>query len=188
MNSEKLKKPLLSVLAAYVMCFIFRFIEYFFIQTDRTFWGEAFLHKLVGIAILCVALKGFSLRAQEIGFTKGGVLKCTLKGLAFALAIFAVAYSVEFVIIATQGGQPSLQLYVSSYAVDGNVGNQTGISFFGICIIGNIINVVMEEGMFRGLFQKLLEQNYKFIASAVIASLLFGFWHVPSGSLPKAAA
>lgn len=175
---NKLKKPLLSVLAVYMVCFVFRFIEYFFIQTDRTFWGETFLHKLAGIAVLCVALRVFSLRAQEVGFTKGGTLRRILQGLAFGLAIFAVAYSVEFAVIAAQGGQPSLQLYVSSYAVDGNVGNQTGLLFFVICIIGNMINVVMEEGVFRGLFQKLLEQKYKFIASAVIAALLFGFWHV----------
>ena len=175
---KKLKQPLLSVLAVYAACFVFRFIEYFFIQTDRTFWGEAFIHKLLGIGILCVALRIFSLRAQEIGFTKSGILKRTLQGLGFGLAVFAMAYGVELAIVAAQGGQPTLQLYVSSYAVDGNIGHQTGLLFFAICILGNIINVVMEEGVFRGLFQKLLEQKYRFITSAVIASALFGVWHI----------
>lgn len=175
---NKLKQPLLSVLAVYVICFAFRFIEYFFIQTDRTFWGEAFIHKLVGIGILCVALHVFYLRAREIGFTKNDSLTRTLQGIGFGLLVFSVAYGVELALASAQGGQPSLQLYVSSYSVDGNIGNQTGLFFFAICILGNIINVVMEEGIFRGLFQKLLEQKYRFITSAVIASALLGVWHI----------
>lgn len=127
----KSKKPLLTVILIYSICYLFRFTEYFLIQTDRTFWGEAFLHKVMGIVILCMIVRFFSLR-----------------------------------------------LYISSYTMEGNTGNQTGLLFFAICIIGNVINVIMEEGVFRGLFQKLLEQKYKFIASAVLISMLFGVWHV----------
>ncbi len=36
----------------------------------------------------------------------------------------------------------------------------------------------MEEGIFRGLFPKLLEQKYTFIVSAIITSCLFGMWHI----------
>ena len=59
-----------------------------------------------------------------------------------------------------------------------NIGNQTGILFFLICIVGNIVNVLMEEGVYRGLFQKILQQKYRFIAAAIICSILFGAWHV----------
>lgn len=175
---NKLKNPLLSVFAVYAICFFFRFIEYFFIQSDRTFWGEAFIHKLAGIAVLCGTIRVFPLRAREIGFINRDMTKRALQGLAFGLSVFAVAYGAEFALVAMQSGRPSLQLYVSSYAVDGNIGNQTGLMFFAICILGNIINVVMEEGVFRGLFQKLLEQKYKFIVSAITSSALFGVWHV----------
>lgn len=174
----KPKNPILSTLVVYAICFFLRFIEYFFIQTDRSFWGEAFIHKLAGIAVLFVAARIFSLRAQEIGFVKRKVIPRILQGLAFGFAVFTVAYGLEFALAASRGGQPVLQFYVSSYAVDGNTGNQTGLLFFAICILGNIINVVMEEGVFRGLFQKLLEQKYKFITSALLSSVLFGVWHV----------
>ena len=36
----------------------------------------------------------------------------------------------------------------------------------------------MEEGIFRGLFTKLLNQKYTFVLSAIISSCLFGFWHM----------
>lgn len=46
----KLKRPLFTVIFLYFLCYLFRIIEYFLIQTDRTFWGEAFLHKVMGLA------------------------------------------------------------------------------------------------------------------------------------------
>ncbi|MEA4987706.1 MAG: CPBP family intramembrane glutamic endopeptidase [Anaerovorax sp.] len=147
-------------------------------RTDKTFLGEAFLHKLIGIFILLIAMRLLTITAQEIGFTKNNILKRTFQGLILGTAVFLVAYSVEIFISVMQGKFQSLELYVSSYAVDGNIGNQTGISFFLICIAGNIINVVMEEGIFRGLFQTILEKKYNFILSAVIASILFGLWHL----------
>ena len=38
----------------------------------------------------------------------------------------------------------------------------------------------MEEGVFRGLFQKMLGDKYSFIIAAIIASALFGVWHIMS--------
>ena len=42
----------------------------------------------------------------------------------------------------------------------GNQGKQTGQMFFVFCIVGNLINVFMEEGIFQGLFIKLSETRY----------------------------
>ena len=67
---------------------------------------------------------------------------------------------------------------MSTYAVSSNTGHQTALIFFVICLAGNVINVVMEEGVFRGLFQKLLGFRYSFMGAAVISSVLFGLWHV----------
>lgn len=177
-DMTKLKNPLLTVTFLYFICYLFRFIEYFFIQTDRTFWGEAFLHKAMGIVVLCVVARLLSLRFRDIGFAKNDILKHTFGGLAFGLLVFWVAYGAEILITSLSGHFHTLRLYISSYTMDGNIGNQTGLLFFAICIMGNVINVLMEEGIFRGLFQKMLEQKYKFIISAILASGLFGLWHV----------
>lgn len=47
-----------------------------------------------------------------------------------------------------------------------------------MCILFNIVNVVMEEGIFRGLFTKLAKKKVSFLAANAIASLLFGLWHI----------
>ena len=172
------RKVLSVVLIIYLICFVFRILEYFILRTDRTFWGEAFIHKLIGIAVLFVVIKLFDFTFKEIGFAKGKTILCISKGLTFGLVIFVLAYSAEILVLALHGNFKTLALYVSAYSVDGNIGHQTALVFFAICIVGNIINVVMEEGMFRELFPKLLEHKYTFIISAVIASVLFGMWHI----------
>lgn len=177
-KNANLKNLFLAVLIIYLLCFFFRVCEYFVLRTDQTFWGEAFIHKLIGIAVLFAAVKITDFRFEEIGFSQKNIMRNLLKGLLFGLCVFAFAYTVEVILCVLQGNFESLQLYVTAYAVDGNIGHQTALVFFVICIVGNIINVIMEEGVFRGLFQQILEKKYSFILSAVIASCLFGLWHI----------
>ena len=54
---------------------------------------------------------------------------------------------------------------------------QTGIIFIFLCIIFNIINVWMEEGIFRGLFTKILE-DISYNTSLFLIAFLFGIWHL----------
>lgn len=175
----KTKERTLSVvLFIYVVCFILRFLEYFLLRTDETFWSEAFIHKLLGIVILFAALKIYGFQPAEIGFAKKGVLRGLAEGVAFGLIVFVPAYFTEIITAAMQGSFETLSVYVSSYSVNGTIGRQTGLLFFLICIAGNIINVIMEEGLFRGFFQKMLERKHTFLLSAAIASSLFGLWHI----------
>lgn len=173
------KEPILSaVIIIYCLCFVFRLIEYFVLRTDETFWGEAFVHKLIGIVILIIAVRHYDFKPAEMGFTKNRALYSLMGGLAFGLLVFLPAYLVEIIITIMQDKFKALDLYVSAYSVNGAIGNQTGFLFFVICIVGNIINVIMEEGIFRGLFQKILEKKYSFILAAVIGSCFFGLWHI----------
>ena len=47
-----------------------------------------------------------------------------------------------------------------------------------VCVIGNIINVYAEEGLFRGLFCKIGIQYYSQKTANIIQALLFGIWHI----------
>lgn len=166
-----------SVLLIYCICFILRLIEYFLLRTDSTVIGEALFHKLAGIAILFIFARIYKYKADEIGFSLN---KCGIKlvaGLIFGLFCFALAYFVEVLIVKASGSYTGLQFYVTSYSVNGNLGNQTGLFFFALCIFGNIVNVVMEEGVFRGLFIRRLQEKFSYSSTAIISAVLFGFWH-----------
>lgn len=166
------------VLGTYLLCYMFRILEYFVLRTDQTWVGEAIVHKLMGIVVLSAVTAKMKFTVTQIGFLKEKGFCNLIKGLAFGCGIFILAYGTEIMITVSKGSFDSLQLYVSTYAISQNTGYRTEGLFFLICIIGNIVNVVMEEGVFRGLFTKLLEQKYSFVVSAVIASCLFGFWHM----------
>ena len=178
MDNKKLKNTnFLYVSLIYLICFFFRFLEYFFIRTDSTFFGEAFIHKLIGIFILFLAAKILKYKSNEIGFARKNLFYNLFKGFSLGFFCFFIGYFTEILILRNIGEFNNISLFVTTYSVNGNIGNRTELIFFGICILGNIINVVMEEGIFRGLFQKILEKRYNFWISAIISSVLFGFWH-----------
>ncbi len=173
----KNKNILTSVLLIYLICFILRLIEYFLLRTDSTVIGEALFHKLAGIIILIIFAGIYKYKADEVGFSLD---KCGIKlaaGLLFGIICFAVAYFIEVLIAKASGSYTGLKFYVTSYSVNGNLGNQTGLLFFALCIFGNIVNVVMEEGVFRGLFIRRLQEKFSYSSTAIISAILFGFWH-----------
>ena len=173
----KTKNIFTSVLLIYLLCFILRLIEYFLLRTDSTVIGEALFHKLAGIVILIIFARAYKYRAAEVGFSldKGGIKLAA--GLLFGIFCFAIAYFVEVLIVKASGTFTGLACYVTSYSVNGNLGNQTGLLFFALCIFGNLVNVVMEEGVFRGLFIRRLQEKFSYSLTAVISAVLFGFWH-----------
>lgn len=166
------------VLIIYLVCCILRIAEYMILRTDQTFWGESFVHKLLGLVLLVPALSFYGLNFKQIGLGTKNLFRRVSLGLIWGILFFALAYLVEIAVLLSQGNFLGLDFYVSAYSVNGNIGQQRGLLFLLICLAGNLINVLMEEGIFRGLFQKVFERKYSFIKAALFSSLLFGFWHI----------
>ena len=178
MKKEKITKPFTLVAAIYTLYFILRVMDLFILRTDQTWVGEAIIHKLLGIVIMSIIACRLGFKPEEIGFSKGKSILNVFNGLAFGFGVYGIAYAAEIIMAKAAGSFDSLRFYVSAYAIDKNSGNRTGFLFFILCIIGNVINVLMEEGNFRGLFPRILGEKYAFAKAAVITSALFGFWHI----------
>lgn len=170
-------KTILSSIIIFSICLFFRLIEYFILKTDETFLAENFIHKLAGIIVLFIILKILKIKWEDIGFISKNMFKNIGIGLILGFICFGVSYSIEYSVQCISGNDPSLNLYVNGFSLTGNEIIHTEIYFFIICIIMNIINVIMEEGIFRGLFSKIINSKYSFFITNLIVALLFGVWH-----------
>lgn len=171
------EKSILSCVLIFLICCIARVVEYFGIRTDETILAENFIHKVFGIIILVVMLVLSKLSWDSIGFTKTKIVQNVLKGLALGVSCFSIAYLVECVLLYCMNGNVQLSVYTSGFSLNGEAVKQTGIGFILLCITFNLINVWMEEGIFRGLFSRLLENRMSFKGIVLFIALLFGVWH-----------
>ena len=172
------KQPVRFILAFYLMCFVFRAVEYLVIRTDQSAIGEAFIHKLIGIGLLAAAVWLVKYNWSDIGFKPKNAVKGICFGLLFGVVVYTIAYGTEMLLQTSAGNTPALRFYVASYSAAGDSVIQSGIGFILICVAGNMINVVMEEGIFRGLFIRLTEERYSFMKACLFSALLFGVWHI----------
>ncbi len=178
MGRNKKCKPDHLCIAIFTLCLSVRFVEYFLIETDKTAIGENVLHKVVGIILLALVLKRVNLSWSDIGFHKNGFLIDISKGLLLGSVCFAISFGLELVILALQGNPAHLEMYISSFSLTGSQLNNTDFVFFLLCVLFNVINVWMEEGIFRGLFIKTLSETKSFMKANYIAAFLFGVWHI----------
>ena len=171
-------KPDNLCMIIFLLCLSVRFVEYFLIETDKTAIGENVLHKVVGIILLALVLKKISLTWGDIGFQKNGFVRGLLKGLLLGSVCFAVSFGLELAILSLQGNHAHLEIYISSFSLTGSQMKNTDFVFFLLCVLFNVINVWMEEGVFRGLFIKTLSEIRPFMQANFIAAFLFGIWHI----------
>ena len=171
-------KPNNLCIAIFMLCLSVRFVEYFLIETDKTAIGENVLHKIVGIIILALVLKRINLSWSDIGFQRNGFASSIVKGLLLGSVCFTISYWLELAIFILQGNPAHLEIYISSFSLTGSQIKNTDFVFFMLCVLFNVINVWMEEGVFRGLFIKTLSETKTFMKANFIAALLFGIWHI----------
>ena len=74
-------------------------------------------------------------------------------------------------------GNVHLSFYASGFSLTNEKGSQAGILFIILSVLFNLINVWMEEGVFRGLFTKILE-GISYRKSLFFIAFLFGIWHL----------
>lgn len=171
------KRPILSCTILFAICGAARLIEYFVIRTDETILAENFLHKIFGIVFLAVILRLLHSSWQSVGFAKDGIVSGVGKGLALGGCCFIAAYSIECLMLYHANQNVSLAFYISGFSLNGETAAHSGILFLSLCIVFNIINVLMEEGLFRGLFMRILTPKLSFDRAALFIAFLFGIWH-----------
>ena len=177
MKREFFKKSIVICLIIYAILFAIRSVEILALRMDETIFNENFIHKTIGV----IALIFFIILIPNIGFKDNKPIKNIGIGLALGVSAFLISYSVECLILSIKNGSVGLEFYVTRFSIESKeVEKYTAFSFILICIVFNIINVIMEEGFFRGLFTKILSKDHTVKISIIISAILFGVWHIVS--------
>ena len=176
---EKIKnKPYAACWILFAILIAVHGFEAIVLRMDETVLGENFINKVFGIVLVFVVLGMLKWAPKDIGFTAKNFLRNTGIGFLFAIVSFAVAYSVEVIILKSQGQSVSFGIFTTGFSLTGETTVHTGIGFILMCIFFNIINVVMEEGTFRGLFFNIVNVKKPMKTALLFQALLFGIWHV----------
>lgn len=173
------KRKTISVISiSFILLMIIRTIEIIFVKTDQTWVGENIIHKICCILLIWIALDMLKLRWRDLGFSKKGIFTGLKYGLALGISTFFLSYAAEFIALSVMGRHPALRFYITNFSLAQTHSNGSSLSAVIVCIIGNIVNVYAEEGLFRGLFYKIGAQSYSQKTANIIQALLFGIWHI----------
>ncbi len=178
MKEGILKHTVRTCTAIFIILILVHGFEAIVLRMDETFWGENFINKVFGILVILVSLWILEWKWSEIGFCKNTWFKNVLTGVALACIAFLIAYAIEIILLKLQGNTVSLGFFTTGFSLTGEQNIHTGIGFILMCIFFNIINVLMEEGTFRGLFFTLVHTDHSFRYALFFQALLFGIWHI----------
>lgn len=172
------KNTIPSCWAIFIILICVHGFEAIVLRMDETIVGENFINKVFGIFVIFVVSRMIDRKWSDIGFLKEGFLKSICIGLLLAVASFIVSYIAECIILKSQGHDISFGVFTSGFSLTGETEIHTGIGFILMCICFNIINVVMEEGTFRGLFDKIVSIDHSDKTALLFQAFLFGVWHI----------
>lgn len=178
MNERIRKNTTLSCWIIFAILIFVHGFEAIVLRMDETVLGENFINKVFGILMLFIVLRCLDWKWSDIGFTKIGFVKSAGTGLLIALCSFIISYSAETIILKSQGHDIRYGIFTTGFSLTGEAAVHTGIGFILMCIIFNIINVIMEEGTFRGLFYHIAVIDHSSKYSLLFQALLFGVWHI----------
>ncbi len=178
MKQSVLKRTVLSCIVIFLILIAVHGFEAIVIRTDRTILGENFINKAFGIALMFAVLGILGKKPADIGFRSDKFMRNTGIGAALAACAFAIAYSAEALILRAQGETVALRVFTSGFSLTGDAAVHTGADFILMCVFFNIVNVVMEEGTFRGLFNYIAGTGHSARFALLFQALLFGVWHI----------
>lgn len=177
MKHDKKKAPLL-IIGIFLSCSLIKDFEFLVLKTDRTFLAENIFCKLFAVGIIFVVLKKMHFSWGDIGFRRNGMAKGAVLGLSLGIFTFSVSYLIEYFIHKSMGLDPQFLFYIANFTISEQ--NVTGASLTAllICVCGNIVNVIAEEGLFRGLLFRIGKIRYTQRMANLIQAALFGVWHI----------
>ena len=177
---NKSKNQIIKIITIlFIVTTIIKYIEFLFIRTDQTIIADNVITKICCIIATLIAMKVCGLRLSDIGLKWKNTFKYIGYGFGLGIFTFAISYGLEVLLLAIQGKTPHLSMYITNFGLSGAT-SEVSLSAVAviICVIVNIINVLAEEGMFRGFILKVVTERWGFKTGNYLQAFLFGIWHI----------
>ncbi|MBO5606508.1 MAG: CPBP family intramembrane metalloprotease [Treponema sp.] len=176
----KSKKEIIRIIAVLIIVTtIVKYIEFLFIRTDQTIIADNVITKIFCIIATLAAMKICGLKLSDIGLKNKNTLRYIGCGLGLGIFTFGISYGLEMLLLAVQGKEPRLSAFITNFGLSGATSEfSLSIQALIICVIVNIINVLAEEGMFRGFILKSVTEHWGFKTGNYVQAFLFGIWHI----------
>ena len=177
--SENIKQK--TVLSCWIIFAILIFVHGFeaiVLRMDETVLGENCINKLFGIVVVFIVLRMLGWKWSDIGFSGSEMVKSLFRGLLLGIASFIISYCAEIIILKNQGHEIGFGIFTTGFSLTGEAEIHRGIIFILMCVFFNIINVIMEEGTFRGLICNIIGVDHSAGTALLFQAFLFGIWHI----------
>ena len=161
------EKPVVSILFLVLVCAFFRVIDIFVLRLDEPPVNEIILSKTLGLLLLFFYLKIVHSSFGKIGFHSNHIFISIFISLIFVLLGLVIIYGSQFIYLQVKGAKPYLTFQ-----------HYTLLAILVSVIAGNIINALMEEGLFRGLMIAQFMNYTTFWKVNILQASIFGIWHI----------
>ena len=136
--------------------------------------GELIVSKGLAFLLILLYLHLSHQALAIIGLHKRDIGRDALTGMTITIAIYCLSYLIEYCFLLINHQYPALLFFFE----DAKQQVTGGIAFGFFLLIGNVINALAEEGLFRGLLIPVLLVRFSFFKANTIQAVLFGAWHL----------
>jgi uncharacterized protein len=169
--------PIVASLVLLAIAVLLRIVDIFILRLHEV-WGEILLSKALGFLAIVGYLWFTRQGLRTIGWHARHVGRSvSISVVVTAFALFA-AYASEYAYLTWQGQQPTLMVMAHSHSIFPSLLFNGGIAFGLWLILGNCVNSLMEEGLFRGVMLSHFGARMLLSSANMLQTLLFGLWHI----------
>ena len=165
--------PITVLIIIAFLCLVLRILDTFVIPVAELV-GELIISKALGFILITLYLWSINRRLNAIGIHKRNAGQGVVIGSSVVAIMLAVYYTVILVVTSSSGVEGSLQFAPT----DPKTGKEGDFYFALWLVFGNIVNVLMEEGLFRGLMMRKFLGKISFWKTNLLQAFLFGIWHI----------
>ena len=130
--------------------------------------------RVLGLLLMFAYLWALRKPIQSIGIHGRNLNKAFLIGGLSLIILYIVLYTIQFVSLSNAGETPKLVFA----AINKKAGVLGGLSFTMFYLFGQVVNAIMEEGIFRGVLLPNLMRRFKFWQANILQAFLFGLAHL----------